>query len=120
MRFKTDENLPLEAAQLLRGAGHDAITILDQQMSGDPDENVASACRREDRVLITLDLDFADLRTYPPESHPGVIVLRLRRQDKVHVLSVLGRLLSLFEEEQLAGQLWIVDEERLRIRGGRE
>ena len=86
MRFKTDENLPLEAAQLLRRAGHDAITILDQQMGGDPDENVASACRREDRVLITLDLDFADLRTYPPESHPGVVVLRLRRQDKVHAV----------------------------------
>lgn len=77
MRFKTDENLPLEAAGLLRQAGRDAATILEQQMGGDPDENVASACRREDRVLVTLDLDFADLRTYPPESHPGVVVLRL-------------------------------------------
>ena len=27
MRFKIDENLPIEAAQLLRSAGHDATTV---------------------------------------------------------------------------------------------
>jgi hypothetical protein len=30
MRFKVDENLPAEVAQLLRAAGHDALTVVDQ------------------------------------------------------------------------------------------
>ena len=118
MRFKTDGNLPVEPAQLLREAGYDAATIVDEQMVGDTDEDVASACRSEGRVLLTLDLDFADVRMYPPAHDPGVVVFRLRRQDKVHVLSVLKRLLPLFADEQVTGQLWIVEEGRLRIRGG--
>jgi predicted nuclease of predicted toxin-antitoxin system len=31
-KFKLDENLPQEAADLLRNAGYDAATIWDQQM----------------------------------------------------------------------------------------
>jgi Domain of unknown function (DUF5615) len=30
MKFKVDENLPLELAVSLREAGHDALTVLDQ------------------------------------------------------------------------------------------
>ena len=41
MRFKIDENLPVEAALSLRNAGHDVLTIHDQQMVGDPDPQVA-------------------------------------------------------------------------------
>ena len=44
MQFKVDENLPLEAADALRNAGHDALTIPDQQMVGNPDSQVAAVC----------------------------------------------------------------------------
>jgi hypothetical protein len=30
MRFKIDENLPIEVAELLRTAGHDALTVFDE------------------------------------------------------------------------------------------
>ena len=67
--------------------------------------------------MITLDADFADIRAYPPEQFPGLIVLRLRRQDKLHVLEVIGRLIPLLSSEPLEHLLWIVEETRLRIRG---
>ena len=31
LKFKVDENLPTEAAGLLAGAGHDAVTVRDQR-----------------------------------------------------------------------------------------
>ena len=37
MLFKIDENLPVEAIQLLRDAGHDAVQTPDQQLHGQPD-----------------------------------------------------------------------------------
>ena len=37
MKFKRDENLPGEGVQILRAAGHDAVTVLDQRMGGKPD-----------------------------------------------------------------------------------
>ncbi len=116
MRFKLDENLPADAARLLRDAGHDAMTILEQKMGGDPDSRVAEVCRAEQRTLITLDTDFADIRTYPPDAHSGILVLRLLRQDKPHVLSVLRRLLPLLQDAEIDGHLWIADEKRIRVR----
>jgi hypothetical protein len=37
LKFKVDENLPVEAADLFVSAGHDAITVKDQRMDGQPD-----------------------------------------------------------------------------------
>ena len=34
MKFKVDENLPADLADLLRSAGHDAITVANQNLSG--------------------------------------------------------------------------------------
>ena len=117
MRFKLDENLPAEAADILRAAGHDAATVSEQGLGGAPDPAVSAVCRVERRALVTLDTDFADLRAYPPEVYVGLVVLRLRRQDRPHVVAVLQRLLPLFDAEPLDGRLWIVDEQRVRIRG---
>jgi predicted nuclease of predicted toxin-antitoxin system len=117
MQFKIDENLPAEVAVLLKNAGHDASTVLEQNLGGVADPNLAITCKRELRALVTLDLGFADIRTFPPNEFPGILVLRLRRQDKITVLEVFGRILSRLYTEQLDRKLWIVDEERIRIRG---
>lgn len=116
MRFKIDENLPIEAAEMLADEGHDALTVLDQQMSGDTDDQIAAVCQREKRVVVSLDLDFADIRVYPPKDFAGLIVLRLKKHDKIHVLEVIQRLLKAITAEPIENRLWIVDENRLRIR----
>jgi predicted nuclease of predicted toxin-antitoxin system len=117
LKFKVDENLPTEAAELLGSAGHDAMPLGAQRMVGQPDTNVATLCRREGRAVVTLDLDFADIRAYRPSDYAGIIVLRLARLDKRRVLSVLQRLLPVLEDEPLAGKLWIVEETSVRVRG---
>lgn len=117
MRLKVDENLPAEAAALLRDAGHDVHTVRDEGLCDAPDPSVAEACRAEARALLTLDTDFANIFAYPPQSLPGIIVLRLARQDKVNVLQVLAGLVPVLSTESLDGQLWIVDERRLRVHG---
>jgi predicted nuclease of predicted toxin-antitoxin system len=75
-RFKVDENLPREAQALLRNAGHDAQTVYDECLVGHTDARILDVCLNEERVLITLDLDFSDIRQYPPSSHSGIWVLR--------------------------------------------
>ncbi len=117
MKFKTDENLPHEAAELLSGAGHDAVTIGEQGLGGTIDSNIASACQQEGRILVTLDLDFADIRTYPPNRYPGFVVLRLARQDKKNVLKAVDHIVALLSAEPIAGSLWIVEENKVRIHG---
>lgn len=116
MKFKIDENLPIEAAPIIRQAGHDAMTLLDQDMRGFSDPEIAAVCQSEQRVVIALDVDFADIRTYRPDEYHGLVVLRLKRQERPHVLDVLRRIVPLFTPEELTGKLWIVEENRTRIR----
>ena len=115
LKFKVDENLPQEVVTLLASAGHDSCTVPDEQLGGASDERIALACQREGRALITLDLDFADIRAFPPHDHAGMLVLRLRRLGKHAVLHAIRRLLPLLEIEELQGKLWIVDESAARI-----
>jgi len=115
MKFKSDENLPDEVVALLLAAGHDAHSVLEEGIGGATDETIAVVCQREERIILTLDLDFADIRSYPPPMFPGIIVLRLRRQDKHSVMAMIPRILELLKTEEIRQKLWIVDESRTRI-----
>jgi predicted nuclease of predicted toxin-antitoxin system len=117
MKFKIDENLPVEVAELLRQAGYDTATVYDQNLAGEIDRTVALVCQSEQRALITLDTDFADIRTYPPAQYAGLVVLRLKQQDKGSVLKVIAGVVKALGVEELEGYLWIVDEKRIRVRG---
>ncbi len=116
MKFKIDENLPADCADALRSFGHDAVTVLDEGIVGTSDPELLHLCRLEERVLMTLDLDFADIRDYPPEDSPGIIIFRIYPQDKHHILKCLNRLIPVLEDESVRQTLWIVEEERVRIR----
>ena len=117
MDIKLDENLPREMVFPLKRRGHDVTTVLDERMGGADDKALFAVCRQERRVLITLDTDFSDARKYADDDSAGVIILRLKKQSKNHVLAIVQRLLDLLDREDIAGCLWIVDETRVRIRG---
>ena len=118
MKLKIDENLPADCAVLLRNAGFEADTVADQGLSGADDTVIASRSRSEDRVLVTLDLDFANVLAYPPAQHAGMIVLRSKRLDKPTVLRLMQRIVLALTNRTPTGELWIVEADRIRIRAG--
>ncbi len=120
MKFKIDENLPTECADVLRQAGHDVTTVWDEGLRGKADPLIADVCQEEERILVTLGRDFSDIRAYPPSEYPGIMALSVIRQDKAHVIEVLRRAVALFGSQPIAGHLWIVEDHRVRIRGGSE
>lgn len=115
MRFKVDENLPVDVALELRRNGHDAHTVDDEGMGGAADHRLAGILKRERRALVTLDVDFGNLKRYPPSEFSGLIVLRLRDQSKPSVLEAVRRVLSHLEREPLERLLWSVDETSIRF-----
>lgn len=117
MLCKLDENLPVQAAHILQEAGHDVSTVLSQGMGGATDAEVIEAVTREGRVLVTLDLDFADIRAYPPYELPGIIVLRVKRLDREAVLAAVRSLALILKVASPTASLWVLDGARLRIRG---
>lgn len=86
MRFKVDENLSDQVKDYLVSLGHDADTARDEALNGRPDTEIAAAAKRENRILLSLDSDFANILIYPPEKYPGIIFLKLEKQDNPSVL----------------------------------
>jgi predicted nuclease of predicted toxin-antitoxin system len=118
MRFKIDEHLPVEIKELLTRHKHDAATVADEGMGGAVDPGVAQACQQEARALVTPDLDFSDIRTYPPEDYQGIIVFRPALQSITTLVRLTTRIIALLNQEPLIGYLWIVEDHHVRIRDG--
>lgn len=90
--------------RVLRAGGFEADTVADEHLTGAEDSAIAVRSRAEGRVLITLDLDFANLRAYPPAEYAGIVVLRSKKQDKHAVLALVHRIaLALLERALNAG-----------------
>jgi len=117
-RFKLDENLPAAAEALLRDAGHDVATVIQEELSGASDLDVHAAARAERRTVVTLDRGFGDPRRHPTAGTAVVVVLRVPSQDATSILSLLWLLVPLFEKPELEGSLWVVEPHRVRIRRG--
>jgi predicted nuclease of predicted toxin-antitoxin system len=118
VKFKLDENLPELVREALSELGQDAHGVAEEGLSGAHDETVLQACLAEDRILITLDLDFSDIRAYPPGSYPGIWVLRPTKQTFKAIEALVRASVRLSAVESVRGQLWVIDEKRVRIRDG--
>jgi len=72
VNIKLDETPSRHLKERLLPLGHNASTAGEEGLLGKVDVEVGAAAKREDRMVFTLDLDFADLRKFPPGSHPGL------------------------------------------------
>ena len=117
MRFKLDENLAASLSKAISEEGHNVETVYQEHLQGAPDDSIASACRGEDRILMTLDTDFSNIVAYPPENYPGMVVLRPRNQSATVVAGLIQEFLSALLHEDPKGALWIVEPGRIRISG---
>ena len=118
MRGKVDENMPIEFAGVLRTAGWECDTVFDEALVGAEDPDLGARCQAESRVLFTLDMDFADIRTYPPSAYVGIVVLRPVKPSRDSVLALLDQLIPVLKAQWAEHRLWIVEPGRVRIREG--
>lgn len=116
MRFERDENLPQLLAPVLAGLGHDLCTTAEEGLLGKRDEDVGAAAAQESRMVFSLDLDFADLRKFPPGPHPGIVVFRPRSMGPFAVRDFVLAFASGTDLSHLASCVAIVEPGRVRVR----
>jgi hypothetical protein len=115
MKLKLDENLGAGVQELFRQRGHDVVTVADQRLCAAPDAALIQACRREQRCLVTLDLDFGNPVLFKPSDYAGIAVLRLpRKPSPADLLAAVESLLSGLEKDEIGGKLWLVQPGRIR------
>ena len=69
MKFLLDANMPRSALAALRAFGHSVEHVRDIGL-GDADERVAASTNAATAALVSRDLDFADVRRFPPQNTP--------------------------------------------------
>jgi len=61
VRFLLDENLSPLHARTVRDLGHDGVSVTEIGLSGADDATVRRVAIEQQRVLLTLDADFANV-----------------------------------------------------------
>ncbi|HET6515330.1 MAG TPA: DUF5615 family PIN-like protein, partial [Thermodesulfovibrionales bacterium] len=89
MKFKLDENFGRRTQQIFLAGGHDVLTVRDQELQSCADDRLYEVCCSEQRCLVTLDLDFADVTRFPPEKSGGIIVIRVPKNPSLALLEQL-------------------------------
>lgn len=116
MKIKLDENLPQLIATYLSSLGHDVHTTVEEGLAGCTDPQIWETAQREERFLITQDLDFSDTRQFTPGTHYGILLIRLRSPSR---LALAARISQVFQVEDVNG--WVrcfvvVTEHKIRVR----
>ena len=115
MKFKVDENMPGDLVDMLHKESHDVADIVGEGLVGEDDQPVLEVATAEGRILLTFDLDFADIRQYRPGTHAGIVVFRLKNQRWKYLEGPARRLLAC-PLGKLQHGLAIVDEKRIRYK----
>jgi predicted nuclease of predicted toxin-antitoxin system len=116
VKFKLDENVPVELVTDLRGLGHDADTVIDEGLRGAADPAVVDAAFVTGRILFTLDKGIANLRRYPIHQHAGVVLFRPGTSGRAAVIAFIRERLNKLLEMELKDRLTVVGPSRIRFR----
>ena len=116
IRLKLDENLSRHLQAALSALQFDTSTVAAEGLLGVGDEKVCEAAARENRILLTLDVEFGDLRKYPPGAHPGIVLFRPASFGPLSVNTFVKGFLRETDLDPLRGCVVVVEPSRIRVR----
>ena len=115
-RIKLDENFSPYLAETFRAAGHDAHSVLEENLSGSDDLIIYQTILAENRLLITFDLDFGEILALGVIARPSVVIFRLSDERADFVNQRIEWMLSEQAEALASGALILVEDARYRVR----
>ena len=119
LRFFADHCISNLIIETLQSWDNEILRLRDYIQVDALDHEVILKAQKLDAILVTLNGDFADIITYPPEMYKGIIALQVRNHPEVipQMLSLLKNYIS--EHGNMAdfrGKLLLVESHRIRIR----
>ena len=107
MRFLADENFRFDVIEFLKSNGHDVA----RGVSRSNDKEIAAHAKRERRILLTNDSDFAVTLQFPPHEYQGLLVFRIHPPRFEKFKRALEYFLMLRTPAQINGKTFILEED---------
>lgn len=117
LQVLVDEDLPRSTAALLQSLSIDAQDVRDVGLKGASDAQVFEYAQKEERIIITRDIEFGNILKYPPPRHYGVIVVRLpNTYVRYQILGVIRTFFVEVEKKELVRHIVVLEIDKYRIR----
>lgn len=112
LKVLCDENLPRAVTEWFAEQKCDAASVA----PGMQDAAIAAHAKREKRILITFDSDFANILNYPPQEFFGIVRLNVRPPTIPLVFRSLALILKRFKRQRdFKGKLIIAEPDGFRV-----
>ncbi len=112
MRFIADENISSSMVKAIRRKGYSVKDIKEEGLIGAKDTLVMEISRKENRIIITFDKDFA---TYPLKNHSGVVLLRYINKSAINATKQFCYLLDSPIKEKFENSLCEVFDNGVKV-----
>ena len=116
MRFLADMCVDVRVVGWLREQGHDAVHLRDEGLHRMPNGEIFEKGITEDRVILTFDLDFAEIAAITGGEKTSVILFRLKNTRTPNVINHLSKILEDSAKDLERGAVVVVEEFRHRVR----
>ena len=116
MRFLADAGISPKTVEFLKQLGHDTVHVRELGMQRAVDHEIIDRARRDDRVVLTFDLDFGEILALGVHDRPSVILFRLEDETADSVNRQVAPVLRDQREALESGALILVEGTRYRIR----
>ncbi|MBI5215541.1 MAG: DUF5615 family PIN-like protein [Ignavibacteriae bacterium] len=116
LRLLLDQNLSPLTTSFLRTLGYDVTDTRELGLSTAEDPLILNRAKELDRIIITYNGDFADIKEVPLGTHPGVIRLKVIPQTEDILHPILEHQLKILSRQDISGCLIVIDNWKMRIK----
>lgn len=116
MRFLADMGVAQSVVEWLRANAHEAVHLRDEGLHRLPDGEIFQKAAREQRIVLTFDLDFGEILAASGGDIVSVILFRLRNTRFSFVIQRLQDVLNQSSAALSQGAIVVVEDGRHRVR----
>jgi len=116
MRFLADMGISKRVAEWLRANEHDVVHLQDRGLHRLPDGQIFELAAKEQRTILTFDLDFPEIIALSKSKTVSAIVFRLNNTTTSFVIQRIARVLADTAAELEQGAIVMVEDGRQRVR----
>jgi len=109
-------NISPKTVEALQHQGWDIVRVSQLLPVNAPDQEILELARREDRVVVTQDLDFSALLALGGYDRPSLITLRLSMSDPEIITRRLLSVLPRIKQALLEGCAVTIEDVAVRVR----
>ena len=104
MRFLLDENFPRSTRQLLSAQGHECFEVRGSTLEGTADTFIIQKSIEIKAIILTTDRDFFHTLPHQHPNHAGIIVIALRKPNRMAIIERLDLFLKNVPFDKIPGR----------------